>query len=448
MDATDAYAVDADQPLTRLPFPPLRRSHILHCSYHWWHSRYRPITPKARTVALTQSFLDYLRADGIILPAEISDSAPLSDDDSGIFSSTDDAQGTTEQDEDDEDVSTPWRSVHEDIKATIAELGGKVVPKLNWSAPKDATWISATNSMECRSPNDVYLLLKSSDFITHDLEHAFDDCIPITPDEEQDSEIKAQLNNVPYILVLRKFIQLNPSVEFRCFVRARRLIGITQRDLNHFDFLFKLRDQLRDLIQNFFDDKLKHTFPDEDFVFDVYVPPPHQRVWLVDFNPWDQRTDPLLFSWLELLTMHTPPESLPSPTITQEEQIIRLPLRPAESGANASAFSHEQQLGRDTDSDSASNSNSDSDDSSPDSESTEEEEEDITLFPEFRLVERDDPEAYMFNSTRYSAHKLPRDVVDASQSGAGGLREFADNWRDILARRRTEDEGAEDSETE
>jgi len=50
-----------------------------------------------------------------------------------------------------------------------------VVPKLDWSAPKDATWISATNSMECRTPNDVYLL-KSSDFITHDLEQAFDGC--------------------------------------------------------------------------------------------------------------------------------------------------------------------------------------------------------------------------------------------------------------------------------
>jgi len=50
-----------------------------------------------------------------------------------------------------------------------------VVPKLDWSAPKDATWISATNSMECRTPNDVYLL-KSSNFITHDLEQAFDGC--------------------------------------------------------------------------------------------------------------------------------------------------------------------------------------------------------------------------------------------------------------------------------
>ena len=52
-----------------------------------------------------------------------------------------------------------------------------MVPKLNWSAPKDATWISLKqNSMECNTPNDIYLLLKSSDFITHDLEHAFDGC--------------------------------------------------------------------------------------------------------------------------------------------------------------------------------------------------------------------------------------------------------------------------------
>jgi hypothetical protein len=39
------------------------------------------------------------------------------------------------------------------------------------------------NSMECATPNDIYLLLKSSDFVTHDLEHAFDGC----EEEEEES---------------------------------------------------------------------------------------------------------------------------------------------------------------------------------------------------------------------------------------------------------------------
>ena len=56
-----------------------------------------------------------------------------------------------------------------------------------------------------------------------------------------------------------------------------------------------------------------------------------------------------------------------------------------------------------------------------------------TAFPEFRLVNRDDPEAYSFNTPQYSAHKLPKDVVDAGSDGEAGLREFMGQWRDIVS---------------
>ena len=80
----------------------------------------------------------------------------------------------------------------------------------------------------------------------------------------------------------------------------------------------------------------------------------------------------------------------------------------------------------------------------------EEEEDDITeesLFtftPEFRLVNRDDPEAYSFNTPQYSAHKLPRDVVDASADGEAGLREFLGTWREIVARQEREEREDDD----
>lgn len=68
----------------------------------------------------------------------------------------------------------------------------------------------------------------------------------------------------------------------------------------------------------------------------------------------------------------------------------------------------------------------------------------LPFIPEFRLIAKDDPEAYSFNTPRYSAHKLPRDVVDAAASGdvegEGGLREFVGVWKDVLARRRREEE--------
>jgi hypothetical protein len=348
-----------------------------------------------------------LSSDGIILPPEDGDTATWSDSDSGIFS------GADNNDEDDEETADPsihWRDTHEAIERTIEELGGKVAPKLNWSAPKDATWINATNSMECRTPNDIYLLLKSSDFVTHDLAHAFDDTIDV--DDHPNPE-------VPYHLVLRKWITLNPSVEFRCFVRDRWLIALCQRDMNHFQFLFDMQDKLRDKIQDFFDLKLRDTFPDANFTFDVYVPPPHDKVWLVDINPWAMRTDPLLFSWMELLTLEVP--DILEGQGQAEETTVRLKMAPAGDID-----------GQDNESE------ADTDD-----ESDEEDVEEIWQ-PEVRLVRRDDPEAYGFATPQYSAHKLPKDVVDASRGGEGNMREFAQQWKD--AQRLAEQQQAEDSE--
>ena len=356
---------------------------------------------------LPVAFLDYLRSDGIVLPPEDADNPTWSDDDSGIFSGADNNE---DGEDEDADPSIHWRDTHEAIERTIEELGGKVAPKLNWSAPKDATWIAATNSMECSTPNDIYLLLKSSDFITHDLAHAFDDTADqsTTPDPE-----------IAYHLVLRKWINLNPSVEFRCFVRNRQLIALCQRDLNHFDFLFDMQDKLRQLVQDFFDSRLRNTFPDPNFTFDVYIPPPHDRVWVVDFNPWAMRTDPLLFSWMELLTM----EVSEVQDMEDKEDVVRIPIARAGDSTVISLDDIESASG---------------------SEDSDEEHVVDIWRPEFRLVRKDDPEAYGFTTPQYSAHKMPRDVVDAASGGEGMMREFAMQWQD--AQRLAEQQRQEDSE--
>ena len=400
-----SMSTSTHEPLTELPFPPVTKQHILNCSFHNWHPKYRAITPKARLVPLPSAFVDYLKSDGIVLPPEENDNGTWSDDDSGIFSGADNNDGGEQEEA---DPSLHWRDTHEAVERTIEELGGKVAPKLNWSAPKDATWIAATNSMECSSPNDIYLLLKSSDFITHDLAHAFDDTADqsTTPDPE-----------IPYHLVLRKWINLNPSVEFRCFVRDRQLIALCQRDLNHFDFLFNMQDKLRQLVQDFFDSKLRDTFPDPNFTFDVYIPPPHDKVWVVDFNPWAMRTDPLLFSWMELLTMDVPEARGQD----KDEDVVRIPIARAGGPVVISL-----------------------DDIESASDSGESDEDDVEEIwqPEFRLVRKDDPEAYGFTTPQYSAHKMPKDVVDAASGGEGMMREFAMQWQD--AQRLAEQQRQED----
>ena len=398
--------MSTQEPLTELPFPPVTKQHILNCSFHNWHPKYRAITPKARLVPLPSAFVDYLKSDGIVLPPEENDNGTWSDDDSGIFSGADNNDGGEQEEA---DPSLHWRDTHDAIERTIEELGGKVAPKLNWSAPKDATWIAATNSMECSSPNDIYLLLKSSDFITHDLAHAFDDTADqsTTPDPE-----------IAYHLVLRKWINLNPSVEFRCFVRDHQLIALCQRDLNHFDFLFNMQDKLRQRVQDLFDSKLRDTFPDPNFTFDVYIPPPHDKVWVVDFNPWAMRTDPLLFSWMELLTM-----DVPEAQTQDKEDVVRIPIARAGGPVVISLDDIE---------------------SASDSDESDEDDVEEIWQPEFRLVRKDDPEAYGFTTPQYSAHKMPKDVVDAASGGEGMMREFAMQWQD--AQRLAEQQRQEDSE--
>jgi D123 len=291
--------------------------------------------------------------------------------------------------------------VHQKIKDTITELGGSVVPKLNWSAPKDALHMALSkNSIECRSASDIYLLLKSSIFVTHDLEHAFDDCIdlPSAPSTLSPSDI-------PYVLVLRPYFKINTSFEFRCFVKDRTLIGLSQRDLKYVGYPTSLIQTLQHTIQTFFDTKLKYTFPDPNFVFDVYLPEPHDRVRLIDINPWAPRTDPLLFSWVELLDFKVPGPFLGVP----------------ESGNTDNVLIHASD------------------------EDAEDGVEDILFKPEFRIVQKDDPEAYNFGTAPYSAHKLPKEVVDAGLTGGGAMKELLEQW-EVLMRGGGIDEEDEDDD--
>jgi D123. len=50
---------------------------------------------------------------------------------------------------------------------------GPCLPKLNWSAPRDVSWLNES-TLKCSTVGDVYLLVKSSDFCMFDLEHALD----------------------------------------------------------------------------------------------------------------------------------------------------------------------------------------------------------------------------------------------------------------------------------
>lgn len=70
--------------------------------------------------------------------------------------------------------------------------------------------------LKCVNPNEVYLLLKSSDFVTHDLDYPYEGCDDIPEGETPP---------LSYHLVLKKWFDMPRSHEFRCFVRNRQLLG-------------------------------------------------------------------------------------------------------------------------------------------------------------------------------------------------------------------------------
>jgi hypothetical protein len=94
----------------------------------------------------------------------------------------------------------------------------------------------------------VFLLLKSSDFVNHDLNHAYEICA----DQKQDKPT--------FDLVLRKWFDLQPSMEFRCFVKNQEIIGICQRDVNYYEFLPKMKSTIELLIYRFFEDHVCEHF--------------------------------------------------------------------------------------------------------------------------------------------------------------------------------------------
>jgi hypothetical protein len=196
------------------------REEVLACQFNSWYQDFRCVTIRSIVIPLEDEFLNYILSDGLRLPAgtNVSSCAQFDrkcDCDWSSSSSCHDDDGNSSVGNCKE-YSFP--ELNAKIEAAIHRLGGAVLPKLNWSAPKDGTWINE-GTLKCQTAGDVYILLKSSDFVCHDLLHAFSKCV--SEDEFQQDVTEAQ--DVQYHLVLRKWCNIHVSMEFRCFVLEKSL---------------------------------------------------------------------------------------------------------------------------------------------------------------------------------------------------------------------------------
>lgn len=287
----------------------MRVEEIEACSFDKWYPEFSKVTFKSQIVPLPQTVLDYLRSDvGIVLPIEC-------DDDKLHHSNSEDWSEEAAENiengnrESDEHIIRPsFPDFACNVRLALANLGGAVIPKLNWSSPRDASWIGFANSLKCTTFSEIMLLLKSSEFVMHDLTQPYKDCDEIIVPTKDDST---------YVLVLRRWSEtLNPGTEFRCFVKNHRLFAVCQRDnTQHYKHIDDEKESIQRDIKSFYDEYILCKLNDlcgknsciklsyqSNFVFDV-IRKRKDLVRLVDFNPFGSTTDSLLFEWEELHNM-------------------------------------------------------------------------------------------------------------------------------------------------
>ena len=261
MEADDNYEV----------IPTLKIQDVINCKVSNWYELFKDHCLKLDIIKLNKAFIDYLKADGIILPNEC-----INDED---------------KEEEEEYVGFPHLS--NEINNTIKKFK-KVIPKINLTTPIDVKWIKFDHSIECDNIDDIYLLLKASDFIIGEITgQPFENCIDFDAYSE---------NEMEYELVLKEFKNFNKSQEFRLFIRDHTLIGISQRDLNFYEHFqsFEFKSNLKNRISEFFNVIVKNKFYNSNYILDIIIDE-RNEIYIIDFNVYDTRTDSKLFGYEELL---------------------------------------------------------------------------------------------------------------------------------------------------
>lgn len=339
---------------------------LLACRFSSWYPALRKVSPKATIIdveSIQPDFYDWLEEDGLILPlgsgegvigGEVESRSSLEFDQDAGGAGDEERNGADPHDDSDSDSDSgsegseyqarDFSRLDEKIREVIEKYGGDVFPKLDWSAPRDAAWILPGQTLKCTTPADVYLLLKSSDFISKDVMQAQElqngvdaaangtgqptDAGGDLPEAElaslslstapasetadpTTSGTASPRGKVNLNLVLKRHFAVNPSHEFRCFVRAGTFVAIAQRDGTYYDFLQPKPTQkdVRQKLYDFWNDNLRERLgtstsasgtPLQDYVFDAYFTKDRSRVFLMDVNPYLPRTDALLWDWDEL----------------------------------------------------------------------------------------------------------------------------------------------------
>jgi len=146
----------------------LTQKQVLNCMFQNWYPLFKRLTFTSQIITLPEDFVSFLQEDNIFVEEKDWIKRQKEEDryDVGEEAWQDETEELTSR--------RKFPELEQKIKEAIEDLGGEVFPKLNWSSPKDATWMMTSSTLRCITPTDIILLLKSSDLITYDLTSTYE----------------------------------------------------------------------------------------------------------------------------------------------------------------------------------------------------------------------------------------------------------------------------------
>ncbi|EKP0278446.1 hypothetical protein JGK46_002311 [Aeromonas bestiarum] len=165
--------------------------------------------------------------------------------------------------------------LHDDIEYALTRFTGPVFVRFGGVSYHDGS---------IQHINNVDAVVKQLSVSSHRVASYLWDCIQ---------------SSTPAWLFLRAWHDIPRWGEFRCFIKNGSVVGVSQYHcLEYFSFLLKNADEIRQLIIVFLQ-KLIPLLHIEHVVADIAVTyqDGNFNVFLIELNPFIQRTDACLFSW-------------------------------------------------------------------------------------------------------------------------------------------------------
>uniref|UniRef100_A0AAG5DFP5 Cell division cycle protein 123 homolog n=1 Tax=Anopheles atroparvus TaxID=41427 RepID=A0AAG5DFP5_ANOAO len=263
------------------------------CMHVNWYELFRKNTIKSCVVPVPADVLAYLRQDMLILPKECTNFTEVNTGEGfqtthfnafdDQFSDSDSGGEGHDGNGGDDGEQPAFPAFSQALTEAIRALGGNAFLKSDWHCPKDAQWITLGQTLCVRDITDVYQLLKASSFCKEDFKE------------------RPSVNDSGFHVVLKKWKDIHPGSEFRCFVRNRSLLAISPRHWPSFhEHIARERSDIVNDIVSLFKEKIKDTFPLRDYVFDVYRPS-KDNVIIMDFSLYGKgHSDSLAFDYDQL----------------------------------------------------------------------------------------------------------------------------------------------------